>query len=89
MDRHIHDAHGIRTQKERRPLVDHFAGCVLAKPSDVAIPPTKGPPFEALGEPKLAYECDDCSHISISYKAIRGHGNKKHQWRYSEAVFPK
>ena len=57
---------------------------MLAKPDDVAIPLTKGPPFEALGEPELAYECNDCSHISIRYKAIRRHGNKKHQWRYSE-----
>lgn len=77
LSKHLNDAHGIRTQKERRPFVDHFAGCVLAKPSDVAIPPTKGPPFEALGEPNLAYKCTDYSHISISRKAMRGHCNKK------------
>ncbi|KFY96398.1 hypothetical protein V500_02459 [Pseudogymnoascus sp. VKM F-4518 (FW-2643)] len=84
LDRHLNDAHEIRTQKERQPIVNHYARCVLAKPNDVATPLTQGPPFEALGEPQLAYECDDCSHISISHKAIRGHCNKKHEWRFSE-----
>ena len=78
------DAHWIRKQRERQPIVDHYAGYNFAKPEDVAIPATKGPPFEALGEPELAYECDDCGHISISYKAIRGHCNKQHQWRFGE-----
>ena len=64
--------------------MDYYARYALDKPKDVAIPPTKGPPFKALGEPNLAYKCTDCSHISISRKAMRGHCNNKHQWHYSE-----
>lgn len=84
LNKHLHDAHGIIKLKDRQPFMDYYARYALAKPKDVAIPPTKGPPFKALGEPNLAYKCTDCSHISISCKAMRGHCNKRHQWHYSE-----
>jgi hypothetical protein len=83
LDTHLREAHGL-TKKERRPLVDRFATLTLAKPNDVVTPPKNGPPFKALGDPVLAYQCNSCSQISTNRKTMRGHCNKKHQWRYSE-----
>ena len=83
LDTHLREAHRL-TKKERRPLVDRFATLTLAKPNGVVIPPKNGPPFEVLGDPVLAYQCNNCSQISTNRKTMRGHCNPKHQWRYSE-----
>jgi len=84
LERHLKDAHGLRKRKERQPLVNHYAELTLAKPEDVATPPTNRPLFKSLRHPQRAYQCNSCSYISTSHKAIRGHYNKKHQWRYSK-----
>ena len=51
---HLRDAHGLK-KKERQPFLDRYAGLTLAKPEDVATPPTNKPPFEALGDLEQAY----------------------------------
>ena len=81
---HLREAHGLRKEKERQPLLDHFAQFPLAKPKDVATPSINGPPFDILRYPILGYLCDGCPHLSINRKAIRGHCNKAHDWHYSE-----
>ncbi len=43
LDRHRKDAHGLRKRKERQPLLDHYAQFPLARPEDVATPPTNSP----------------------------------------------
>lgn len=86
LDRHLKDAHGLRKKKERQSLLDHFAQFDLVRPQEVATPSANSPPFKALGEPNLAYLCKDCSHLSTSHKAIRGHCNKEHKWRHSVDV---
>ena len=84
LDRHLKDAHGLRKRKDRQPLIDHYTQFILARPEDVATPPTNSPPFQALREPILAYLYNGYTHISTSRKAIRGHCNKEYGWRYSE-----
>ena len=86
LDRHLRDAHNLRKKKERQPLLDHYARFEFTTLEDVATPPTNGPPFKALRDPILAYLCNGYTHMSTSRKAIRGHYNKKHDWRYSKGA---
>jgi hypothetical protein len=84
LERHLKDVHRLRKRKERQLLVDHYAELTLAKPEDVVTPLTNRSSFKSLGHPQCTYQCNSCSHISTSHKAIHRHCNKKHQWRYSE-----
>jgi hypothetical protein len=70
LDGHLRDAHDLRKKKERQPLLDHYARFALARPEDVATPPTNGLLFKALGDPIFAYLCNGCTYISTSRKAI-------------------
>ena len=80
---HLEDAYRLN-KKERQSLFNRYSALQLAKLEDVLVPQSNGPPFVALGEPIAAFQCEDCSHISINRKSMRGHCNKKHQWRYSK-----
>jgi hypothetical protein len=77
---HLKDAHNLRRKKERRPILDQYAGLVLAEPRKVTTPPPNGPPFEALRKPARAFSCAECGHLSESRKAIQGHCNTEHSW---------
>ena len=83
LETHLEDTHGLN-KKERQSFLNRYSALQLAKLEDVLIPQSNGPPFVALGEPIAAFQCKDCSHISINRKSMRGHCNKKHQWRYSK-----
>jgi uncharacterized C2H2 Zn-finger protein len=84
LKRHLEDAPGLK--KERQAYLDHYAGLELARPGDVPLPPANGPAFEALGEPRAAFQCITCSHISTNRKPMRGHCNKKHGWKTTESA---
>ena len=80
LDRHLKDAHGLRKQKERRPILDLYDSLVLLPPKDVPRPPDGSAPFEALGKPLDGFKCVDCGYISTNQKSIAGHCNGMHQW---------
>jgi superfamily II DNA or RNA helicase len=84
LDRHLKDAHNLRTKRERQPILDRYAELVLAKPKDVALPPMNGPPFEALREPVHGFSCIDCGYLLANQKGIQGHCNKEHKWYVSK-----
>jgi hypothetical protein len=80
---HLKDAHGLRQKKERRPILDRYAGLALAKPREVGIPSPNGPPFEALRKPARAFSCEDCGRLLKNRNAIREHCNVEHDWYVS------
>jgi hypothetical protein len=82
LESHLRDKHGLRTKKERRPILDRYAHLELAEPQNIAVPPADGLPFEAL-RVQGGFCCNDCGHLSTSSKAIQGHCNTEHQWRVS------
>lgn len=82
---HLKDAHNLRKKKDRQPFLDRFAGLEIAKPADVVLPPTNGPPFATLRNPARAFSCIDCGHLSTNYQAIRQHCSKDHNWYVTTA----
>jgi hypothetical protein len=84
LERHLKDIYRLKKRKERQLLVDHYAELTLAKPEDVVTLLTNRSLFKSLRHLQCAYQCNSCSHISTSYKAIYRHCNKKHQWCYSK-----
>jgi len=86
LEGHLKDAHGLRTKKERQPILDCYASLVLLHPKVVRQPPHNCTPFEALGDPIDGWQCSDsdCNHISVNYKSMRGHCNTVHNWQVSK-----
>jgi hypothetical protein len=80
LDWHLKDAHGLRSKKERQPILDQYDSLVLLLLNDVLQPPNNCAPFEALGTPLDGFQCIECGHISVNYKSMRGHCNKTHEW---------
>ena len=84
LDTHLKDAYGLRKKKEQQPIIDSYARLALANPKDITTPLANGPPFKALGDPKVACQYDSCDWISTNCKTMHRHCNKEHQWHYSK-----
>jgi hypothetical protein len=69
---HLKDAHNLRKKKERQPILDRYAGLVLTKPRDVAIPPTNGPPFEALRSPLRGSAASNAVIFQLARRLSKG-----------------
>ncbi|KAH7020668.1 hypothetical protein B0J12DRAFT_746545 [Macrophomina phaseolina] len=79
LDQLLRDAHLV-TAKDRRAIVEKYAGLALARPEEVQLPPPLEPPLDALGRSVDALLCAQtgCGFISVSADGMRKHCKREH-----------
>jgi hypothetical protein len=79
IDKHLRTKHRV-TVAERRAIVEKYSTLWIKEPGEVALPTSIRRPFQVLGAPLDAFQCEynDCTHITKNFPLLKAHFYQQH-----------
>jgi superfamily II DNA or RNA helicase len=93
LEKHLRTKHSV-TVAERRAITEKYSTLWIKKPEEVALPPSIRHPFQVLGTPLDAFQCEynDCTHITKNFSLLKAHCYRRHNISWlgdTETLFKK